>query len=214
MNALRAESALDEKIGAEEKKVAACGQGQKQGKRKRGGRGKNKSKDQKDDNKGGKKETRTCYGCKEVGHIRPNCPNKKRKEDKDEDDDDSSDDRAAGVGPRVRFATSERKRWEMKGSAGNLVEWALDSCSDVHVCNQQDLLSSLKRDEEHVFQAYDGKVSDDERTGNVHLRVVNSKQPHQDLSLHFRNVLYKPGAPDNLLSLDLLEADGLVADIA
>lgn len=240
MNALRAESALDEKMGAEEKKaagVAACGKGQKQGKRKRGGRGKNKSKDQKDDNKSGRKETRTCYGCGEVGHIRPNCPNKKRKEDKDEDDDDSSDDRAAGVGPRVHFATSERKRWEskagksddskrrkveavgcisrdtlvvgsVKGSAGNLIEWALDSCSDVHVCNQQDLLSSLKKDEEHVFQAYDGKVSDDEQTGNVHLRVVNSKQPHQELSLQFRNVLFKPNAPDNLLSLDLLEKNG------
>ncbi|KAK1945795.1 hypothetical protein P3T76_002843 [Phytophthora citrophthora] len=42
---------------------------------------------------------------------------KKRKEDKDEDDDDTSDDRVAGVGPRVRFASLERKRWESK--AGN-----------------------------------------------------------------------------------------------
>ena len=88
------------------------------------------------------------------------------------------------------------------------VEWALDSASDVHVCNRHDLLSQLQHDYAHVFQGYDGTVSDGNNVGSVQLQLRNDKQPHQDVMLKMRNVLYKPSAPDNLLSLDQLEHDG------
>ncbi|GMF30505.1 unnamed protein product [Phytophthora fragariaefolia] len=39
------------------------------------------------------------------------------------------------------------------------VEWALDSASDVHVSNRQELLTQLQNDEKHVFLGYDGAVS-------------------------------------------------------
>ncbi|OWZ08977.1 hypothetical protein PHMEG_00018398 [Phytophthora megakarya] len=71
---------------------------------------------------------------------------------------------------------------------GDSVEWALDSASDVH--------------------SYDGSISDNERIGNVQLRVVNNKQPHQEVVLQLEKVLHKPSAPDNLLSLDALENNG------
>ncbi|GMF25089.1 unnamed protein product [Phytophthora fragariaefolia] len=180
MNALRAESALDEQMGTENLKpagIAACGkkikppkekkQSPAKGKRKRSGHGKR----QKDGKPGGKKsdkqETRTCYHCGEAGHIRPNCPNR---------DDDSSDDQAA----ETQTAISERKRWQKRpdkdgenkkrkvsavgcilrealtvgsvSSAGeDTVEWALDSASDVHVCKQPELLSELQHDSKQVF---------------------------------------------------------------
>ncbi|KAE9198903.1 hypothetical protein PF002_g6981 [Phytophthora fragariae] len=239
MNALRAESALDEKIGTEEQKpvgVAACGKkstppkqkqdNQGRAKRKRAGR-KNHQKEGKQGSrsnakKSDKEEPRTCFHCGEVGHLRPNCPERA----------DSSDDESAGKG----FATSERKRWQNKSSNqndnkkkrvsavgrfsretlvvssvsdshGDDVEWALDSASDVHVCNRPDVLLHLYNDSAHVFQGYDGSISGGEKVGNVQIRVRNNKQPHQDVSLQLEQVLYKPSAPDNLLSLDVMEKD-------
>eukprot|EP00644_Phytophthora_capsici_P014768 jgi/Phyca11/573417/estExt2_Genewise1.C_PHYCAscaffold_530191 len=235
MNALRAESALDEKMGLDEQKpvgVAACEKQskQKQGKGKRK-RGHAKSKPTESSSSGKKKkETRTCYGCGEVGHIRPNCP--KRNQAKDSDDD-SVDGRAGGEDS----AESERKRWQSRANKNNdhkrkktsavgcfprgtlvigsvenksdgIVEWALDSCSDVHVCNQMDVMARLEKDLEHTFQGYDGTTTDNEKVGNVHLRVVNDKQPHQEIPLELKSVLYKQSAPDNLLSLDMLQSSG------
>ncbi|POM60868.1 LOW QUALITY PROTEIN: Reverse transcriptase family protein, partial [Phytophthora palmivora] len=87
-------------------------------------------------------------------------------------------------------------------------EWVLDSASDVHVCNRQNLLSELENDSTHVFQGYDGGISGDEKVGKVQLQIKNSKQPHQDVVLKLKNVLFKTSAPDNLLSLDVMEKDG------
>ncbi|GMF23407.1 unnamed protein product [Phytophthora fragariaefolia] len=237
MNALGAESALDEKIGVEEQKpagVAACGrkaaqqkqQRENQGKRKRkrgggGGKKEGKQDSKRKGKKNGKGDTRTCFNCGEVGHLRVNCPYR-----------DSSDEEKDNTG----FATSDRKRWQNKSdgdkskkkkmeavgcisrealtvssvsdSRGGTVEWALDSASDVHVCNRQELLTQLQNDKKHVFLGYDGAVSVDEKVGNVQLTIRNNKQPHQDVSLRLDSVLYKPSAPDNLLSLDLLEKAG------
>ncbi|GMF39837.1 unnamed protein product [Phytophthora fragariaefolia] len=214
--------------------IAACGKETKppkekkqspaKGKHKRSGHGKRQKDGKPGGKKSGKQETRTCYHCGESGHIRPNCPNR---------DDDSSDDQAA----ETQTAISERKRWQKRPDKGgenkkrkvsavgcifrealavgsvlsageDTVEWALDSASDVHVCKQPELLSELQRDSKHVFQGYDGKVTDNERVGNGHLRVRNTNQPHQDVMLQMQNVLLKPSAPDNLLSLDALEKAG------
>ncbi|KAE8989640.1 hypothetical protein PR001_g21721 [Phytophthora rubi] len=237
MNALRAESALDEKMGAEEQKpagIAACGnpsgqpkekkQDQGKDKRKKGARGKKQKDDKQLGKKSGKQETRTCFHCGKVGHLRANCPNR---------DEDSSDDQEMGS----QTAISERKRWQSKSKDGNnnkrkkisavgcfprgtftvgsvsitaedIVEWALDSASDVHVCKQPELLVQLHQDTKNVFQGYDGRITDNERVGNVHIRVVNNKQTHQEVPLQLQNVLLKPSAPDNLLSLDALENAG------
>ncbi|GMF40418.1 unnamed protein product [Phytophthora fragariaefolia] len=69
----------------------------------------------------------------------------------------------------------------VKKYADKIIEWVLDSCSNVHVCNQQNILTNLSKDQEYLFQSYDGKVGDDEQTGNVHLGAVNSKQQHQEM---------------------------------
>lgn len=119
MNALRAESALDEKMGAEEQKpagIAACGnssaqskekkQDQGKGKRKKGARGKKQKYDKQLGKKSGKQKTRTCFHCGKVGHLRSNCPNR---------DEDSSDDQEMGS----QTAISERKRWQSKSKDGN-----------------------------------------------------------------------------------------------
>ena len=44
-------------------------------------------------------------------------------------------------------------------------------------------------------------MSDQDKVGHVQLQVQNNRQPHQNALLQIRHVLYKPSAPDNLLSL-------------
>lgn len=51
-------------------------------------------------------------------------------------------------------------------------------------------------------------MSDNEQVGHMQLRGRNSKQPHQNVTLNLSSVLFKPSAPDNLLSLDALENVG------
>ena len=69
-------------------------------------------------------------------------------------------------------------------------------------------MSQLQHDYLNVFQGYDGTVSDENKVESVQLQLRNNKQPHHDAMLKIRNVLYKPSAPDTLLSLDQLEHDG------
>ncbi|OWZ03368.1 hypothetical protein PHMEG_00024915 [Phytophthora megakarya] len=176
MNALRAESALDECVaveaGANPANVCSCGKqakddsqqskhnaNQSKSKQKKG-KGRYKAKQMNEGEK--KQETRTCHECGEVGHIHPNCPHLKT--------DFSS----------PRPATSGFKQWEnkkggkgevkktsslscgvrgvsvvaaasVKTPAGTEVEWVLDSTSDVHVCNQRYLLHNVRKDEVHFF---------------------------------------------------------------
>jgi hypothetical protein len=118
MNALRAESALDERVACEAEArpahVCSCGKQAKddsakpkpsgnpsKGKQNRG-KGRYKAKQKKEEGKqnGKKKETRTCHECGEVGHLRANCPDRKS---------DESD----------RPAISEFKRWENKSGGNN-----------------------------------------------------------------------------------------------
>ena len=242
MNALRAESALDEKLGAGEMKtvgISACGKAithvnrnkshHGMAKRNRVGGGganiQNKGKPcgRLEKKKGDKQETQTCYRCGEVGHLRPNCPNR----------ENSSDD---GIASSSNISY-ERKRWQNKpvhqgdtkikkvNAVGcfphellivcsvvdtdeRTVEWALDSASDVHVCNRRDLLALLQHDYAHVFQGYEGTEFDTNKVGSVQLQLSNDKHLRQDVMLKMRNVLCKRSSPDNLLSLDQLEHDG------
>ncbi|KAE9346038.1 hypothetical protein PR003_g7637 [Phytophthora rubi] len=243
MNALRAESALDERVAyeadAKPAHVCSCGKqtkddsakqkpsgSQSKGKPQKGkGRYKPKQKNEGGKQPDKKKETRTCYECGEVGHLRANCPSRKT---------DSSD----------KPVVSEFKRWENKkgnghnnekrGSknssalcchvrgvsvatatpittpAGTEMEWVLDSATDVHVCNQRSLLHNVRKDEVHFFQGYDGNAREDEYVGDVTLRVTNNKKPHAEVKVPFSDVLLTPTAPDNLLSMDMLERDGWI----
>ncbi|GMF18004.1 unnamed protein product [Phytophthora fragariaefolia] len=196
VNALRAKSALDEKIGVEEQKpagVAACGkkaaqqkqQRENQGKRKRkrgGGGGKKEGKqDSKRSGKNnGKGDTQTCLNCGEVGHVRVNCLYR-----------DSSDEEKDNTG----FATSDRKRWQNQ------------SDGDKSKKKKMEAVGCISREALTVSSVSDSRGGD-EQVDNVRLTVRNNKQPHQDVSLRIDSVLYKPSAPDNLLSLGLLEKAG------
>ncbi|KAJ8577571.1 hypothetical protein ON010_g1640 [Phytophthora cinnamomi] len=117
MNALRAESALDERVACEEESKPAhiCSRGkqaqndsqqskknQNKGKQQKGkGRYKSKQPNEARKQTGRKKETRTCYKCDEVGHLPANCPSQKS---------DSAD----------KLVISEFKRWEnKKANRGN-----------------------------------------------------------------------------------------------
>ncbi|KAE9070628.1 hypothetical protein PF007_g26875 [Phytophthora fragariae] len=120
MNALRAESALDERVACEEESkpahICSCGKqaqddsqqskkNKSKGKQQKG-KGRYKSKQQNEERKqaGKKKETRTCYECGEAGHLRANCPSLKP---------------ASAAKPVI----SEFKRWKnKKANDGNNVK--------------------------------------------------------------------------------------------
>ncbi|GMF28763.1 unnamed protein product [Phytophthora fragariaefolia] len=115
MHALRAESALDERVACEEKsksmRICSCGkqgrddsqQSKKNKTKTKGkqqkGKGRYKSKQQNEERKqvDKKKGTRKCYECGEAGHLRANCPSLKS---------DSA----------VKPVISEFNRWENKKS--------------------------------------------------------------------------------------------------
>ncbi|KAG2765786.1 hypothetical protein PC116_g10804 [Phytophthora cactorum] len=87
------------------------------------------------------------------------------------------------------------------------MEWVLDLASDVHVCKESSVLNNVRVDIVHFFQGYDGKESEDEQVGDLTLRVKNNKPTHAELMLPLKNVLLSQSAPDNLLSMDMLESD-------
>ncbi|OWZ16541.1 LOW QUALITY PROTEIN: Retrovirus-related Gag-pol Polyprotein [Phytophthora megakarya] len=234
MNALRAELVLDEKDEHSISVCSACNKkNQNQGKGKqqqKKSKYKAKIHNQKVDNPQGsqRKVTRKCYKCGKIGHIRPNCPElqdaaaaekpaesefkrwEKKKVTFERDEDDQPTrlverrKNSSAICCNVRGNPVAKKRV----SSSSELEWVLDSASDVHVCNQQDILNNLRVDVTHSFESYDGAVKENELVGDVHLRVRNNKQPHADITLPFTSVLLMTGAPENVLSQDLLEGNG------
>ncbi|KAE8991972.1 hypothetical protein PR001_g21073 [Phytophthora rubi] len=239
MNALRAESALDERVtyetDAKPAHVCSCGKQAKddsakqkpsgnpsKGKQNKGkGRYKAKPKNEEEKQSGKKKETRSCYECGEVGHLRANCPSRKsnksdrpvisefkRWENKSGGSNAKRTDKnSSGICCRV-LGASVVAATSVKTPAGTEMEWVLDSASDVHVCNNRSVLHNIRKDQVHFFLGYDGNTREDEDVGDVTLRVKNNKSPHAELMLPFTDVLLSPQTPDNLLSQDILEKDG------
>ncbi|GMF44882.1 unnamed protein product [Phytophthora fragariaefolia] len=219
MNALRAESALDERVACEEEsksaRICSCGkqgrddsQQSKKNKTKgkqQKGKGRYKSKQQNEGRKqvDKKEETRKCYECGEAGHLRANCPSLKS---------DSA----------VKPVISEFKRWENKKSnddnsgkrSGKNTSAVCCHVRGVSVATAASVKTPAGTEMEWVLDSasdgHDGNAREDEYVSNVTLRVTDNKKPHTELKLPFTNVLLSPTTPDNLLSMDTLEREGWV----
>jgi hypothetical protein len=191
------------------------------GKRQRG-RGRYKAKAKNQDGKsagGGKKKNDGCWNCGEPDHIRANCPNPKQS------DTSQGQKQCAGM---------EAKRFQSKkgGNAGGaqsidaltqrhigaavinsrrskscVMEWVLDTATDVHVCTDATLLANSRPDKEHIFLDFDGQPKGERVVGEVRLLVTNVTLNHdEELMLH--GVVHTPTGPDNLLSSHQLEESG------
>ncbi|OWY95199.1 hypothetical protein PHMEG_00034861, partial [Phytophthora megakarya] len=166
MNALRAESVLDEKVGKDEHSTSVCfacnkkNQNQNQGKGKqqqKKGKYNAKQQNQKSDNPQGsqRKETHRAYSSELPGSEFKRWEKKKVTFERDEDDQPTRlverRKNSSAICINFRGIPVTKKRV----SSSDKLEWVLDSASDVHVCNQQDILNKLRVDVTHSFESYD-----------------------------------------------------------
>ncbi|ETN21948.1 hypothetical protein PPTG_02016 [Phytophthora nicotianae INRA-310] len=170
--------------------------------KKQRGRGKYKAKKKTQDRNVQKSDG--CWECGEHGHIKANCPNKKS------GDDSSGQNASAGM---------ESKRWQNKKGDDakkakksvdaltqrkigatvvgarrhkpSMVEWVLDTATDVHVCTNKELLTDRRTDWEHIFLDFDGQTKGDRMVGTLSLQVMNTVSHHEEV-LTLANVVHTP----------------------
>lgn len=190
------------------------------GKKQRGrGRYKVKNKDQ-DGRSGDGKKSEGCWNCGGHGHIRVNCPNPKKS------DNSQSQKQYAGMEAK-RFqnkkggdATGVRKSIDAltqckigatvvggRRRKSRVMEWVLDTATDVHVCTDLKLLNISRPDREHLFLDFDGQPKGNRMVGDVNLQVMNVRS-RRDEVLTLTGDVHTPTGPDNLLSSHLLEESG------
>ncbi|KAE9271180.1 hypothetical protein PF008_g30417 [Phytophthora fragariae] len=178
------------------------------GKKQRGrGRYKAKGKDPPGKSGSGKKND-GCWNCGELDHIRAHCPNPKKTD-----------------GPQIQkqFAGMEAKRFQNKkgGDGGGamrtidaltqrkigatvvdprrrkprVMEWVLDTATDVQVCTDLNLLDNSRTGREHFFLDFDGQPKGERMIGDVSLQVMNvTSQIRESSSDQARN---KPGRAES-----------------
>lgn len=54
-----------------------------------------------------------------------------------------------------------------------VMEWVLDTATDVHVCTNLNLLANSRTDREHLFLDFDGQPKGERMIGDVSLQVLN-----------------------------------------
>ncbi|GMF40644.1 unnamed protein product [Phytophthora fragariaefolia] len=216
MNALRAESELDERSdkpsGGQD---ISSVQSVKGSRANRGGSA---------GNQGGKKnngeDPRECWNCHKTGHIQTNCPSPRRKDDGKDSAlperqrflNKKTSGKSDGNARHVDMLLHQDSNSEIvatQSAINNSVEWILDSASDCHVCTNKALLSNLRQDDGPLVFNWEGKPSRSRgHVGDLELRVRNENQPDTTALLQLSTVIYTATGTSNLLSLDKLEKDG------
>ncbi|KAE8905209.1 hypothetical protein PF005_g29033 [Phytophthora fragariae] len=192
------------------------------GKRQRG-RGRYKAKAKNKDGKsagGGKKKNDGCWNCGEPDHIRANCPNPKQSGNSQGQNQcagmeakrfqNKKGGNAGGAKKSVDALTQRQIGAAVVGTRRHnscVMEWVLDTATDVHVCTDSALLVDSRPDKEHIILDFDGQPKGERVVGEVRLLVANVASNHDDeLMLH--GVVHTPTGPDNLLSSHQLEESG------
>lgn len=145
-----------------------------------------------------KKKGPQCYGCKEYGHLRRDCPELKKGGtasvvfSKKKDDSDSSDG-------DVLTVSSER-------SCG---AWLLDSASSFHATSKKEWFSSYV-EQDKGGSAYMG---DDSRYRVIGVGDIKFKM-YDDQEILLKGVKHVPALRRNLISLGILHDEGLLYQAA
>lgn len=129
----------------------------------------------KNQNKKNFKKTQ-CYGCREYGHIKTNCP-KNKVTDKN-------------ASKRTMLALSA-----MKTSSN---DWYFDSGATSHMCNNELLFDELKQCPEFEIMTANSSVMKGNLVGDINMEV-NVGNGNSNIVL--RDVLYLPESHTNLLSI-------------
>uniref|UniRef100_A0AAV1V1Z5 Uncharacterized protein n=1 Tax=Peronospora matthiolae TaxID=2874970 RepID=A0AAV1V1Z5_9STRA len=132
-------------------------------------------------------DTRTCFKCGEVGHIRSRCPKMKKKPS----------------GANFVFAVG-------RGASRSPGQWILDSGSSRHLVNDPSLLTDpIDCRSECMTAATDGSALRITLQGTVDIQVVALGVVN---TVRLLNVQYAENLERNILSYGLLEAKGCVLE--
>jgi hypothetical protein len=161
---------------------------------------------------GARKETRECFFCNKLGHLKKDCYSFKRQQEKEKVS------RSSPAQPKEQahhvFHCSHKSRENegdtvLKASHGNPAtgRWFVDSGATRHLCSQAELLKDLKgeADVKRIFIG-DGSSLDVLGSGSINLHMGTGEQR---TLVEIKDVLYVPQLAGNLLSVSQLVEKGV-----
>ncbi len=144
-----------------------------------------------------------CFDCGETGHVRRNCPRKKRLG-------------SPGLAHRVKIAEEESSVSDSDGvftvtvgsvDSPRMGRWLVDSGASRHMTREKELLTDYREFEKpEKVGLGDGRTVEAMGVGNVHVRMVFKVSEPKRAVLH--QVLYVPKLACNLLSVRATAAKG------
>ncbi len=153
------------------------------------------------------RETRTCFKCGSVGHIRRNCPEEKPKKY-------PKQNHRAKVGKTDNSdSEAESGSCVFTASEGNVkttsCNWLIDSGASSHMTKEKGVFKNYQQfDEPESVALGDGRVVQALGSGNVHVNMLLPGRKLKQAVLS--NVLYVPKLTSNLFSVRAAAAKGNV----
>lgn len=200
MNALRSDDDMDLRAGSVAPAAAIASQtklGKGRKNKQRGQKQVNAGKQQNQNNQQAQKKEqgtkRKCYVCGDPGHIAATCP---KRVGADESESVSLEKRRWQNRKKVNneenaelFALCVAPQLSTVQASDWVIEWILDSGSDVHVCCDRNLLSSIQEDPVTQIEAWNGSVSSRILHVDVKLLMPNVSDDGQ-AQIQLPNVYY------------------------
>ncbi|CAI5725772.1 unnamed protein product [Peronospora destructor] len=151
-----------------------------------------------------RKETRTCYGCGKIGHVKADCRKKKTGDINGGRRGKSGGNIVLAIGKGTSKKGSRRAKCDLTLAISDDSVWILDSGSSRHLVNNASLLQDV-RDCKHECHLADGEVIKLSRVGSVVLTVM-VKGHQRDVTL--TEVYLAPELSQNIMSYGKLERKG------
>lgn len=140
-------------------------------------------------------ETRTCYGCGEVGHLRAHCASK------------STDSKGCGkAGSKASGKSKVHFTMAVQETGCESDLWILDSGSSRHLVMSTDLLDDMEDCESECVLA-DGDALRVTKKGSMLLHVTAGGEQR---NVRLTDLYYAPGLARNIISYGRLEHKGFV----
>jgi hypothetical protein len=170
-------------------------------------------------------DTRNCFYCDKVGHIKADCRKYKRdranqpadahankvaaKEDKAQDDDGDGGYALCVTTVEGQAEAALIMSMEPDTAVGTTpTQWAVDSGADFHFCRDRALFTTFTPVEGRTVKVGDGRPLPILGTGTVRC-LLAGKQGQEPTLITLQNVQYAPALAFNLLSVPSVDDSGL-----
>uniref|UniRef100_A0AAV1U680 Polyprotein n=1 Tax=Peronospora matthiolae TaxID=2874970 RepID=A0AAV1U680_9STRA len=156
-----------------------------------------------------RKETRTCYGCGKMGHVKADCRSRRTSDKNSSRRGKSGGNIVLAIGEGIIKKGKRHAKCNLTLAISNdsdeeSDDWILDSGSSRHLVNNASLLQGV-RDCEHECHLADGEVIKLSRVGSVVL-TVKAEGHERDVTL--TEVYLAPDLSRNIMSYGKLERKG------